>query len=213
MENTLADFVEATLFNLMKYDFSLTKEVVLPVSYDLVGEEGEVHHLYSHPDALKQCRAAVKEKCPQAKVIETNSDALSAIQYLANPKESAALISTYAQKYHELPILSEKMEGEEKSCTTFFAIGKNPCPKKDKKYGTAFLLFSEASLTTEKQIAKLCLEKKIPLTKCKNLVLQEGHTPLYFVEVERHIEEKEVFLLFEALSEKYLVKNLGSFTK
>lgn len=211
IENVLSGFVEETITNLMKYDFSLTHKVILPVSFNLAGEEGEIEHLFAHPHALKQCRSMVREKCPHAKIIETASNALSAVQYLVHPKASATLISVFAQQHYDLPVIAEKMEGDIENYTTFYAIGKEPCEKKSKKYGSAFLLFSEESVTLSKQISTLCHEKKIPLIKIKNLVLQEGHTPLYFIEIEGHLDEKEVALFFETLNEKYLIKHLGSY--
>ena len=64
---------------------------------------------------------------------------------------------------------------------------------------------------TAKEIAGETHSRKIPLLKLKNLLLQEGHTPLYFMEVEGHIEDRLVRSLFESLSEKYLIKHLGSY--
>ena len=211
MENTVSEFVEETILNLMKYDFSLTRKVVLPISFHLVGEGEEITHLYAHPHALVQCRASIREKLPHVKIIETQSNALSAIQYLANPKKSAALISTFSKQYYDLPTLAENVEDHQENMTTFFAVGKEPCKKGKGKHGTAFLLFSEESVMVSKEIATLCHEKKIPLIKLKNLVLQEGHTPLYFIEIEGHIEERDIHQLFETLSEKFLIKHLGSY--
>ena len=211
MENTVSEFVEETISNLMKYDFSLARKIVLPISFNLVGLEGEIKHLYAQPHALVQCRSSVRGKCPQVKIIETLSNALSAIQYQVNPKNSAALVSTFSQQYYDLPILSENMEDNEENFTTFFAVGKTPCPKGKGKHGTSFLIFSEETATISKQIIAQCHDMKIPLIKLKNLVLQEGHTPLYFIEVEGHLQEKVVLRLFESLSEKFLIKHLGSY--
>ena len=99
MENTVSEFVEETIFNLMKYDFSLVRKIIFPVSFNLVGVDEEIEYLYAQPHALMQCRASVRKKCPQVKILETLSNALSAIQYQANPKNSAALVSTFSQQY------------------------------------------------------------------------------------------------------------------
>lgn len=211
MENMVSNFVEETIFNLMKYDFSLIRKIVLPVSFNLVGTEGEIKYLYAQPHALVQCRASVREKCPQVKIIKTLSNALSAIQYKANPKNSAALVSTFSQQYYDLPILAENMEDSEENFTTFFAVGKAPCPKGKRSHGTAFLLFSEEMATITKQIVAQCHDMKVPLIKLKTLVLQEGYTPLYFIEVEGHLQERAVLRLFKSLSKKFLIKHLGSY--
>ncbi len=103
------------------------------------------------------------------------------------------------------------MEDGEENFTTFFVIGKAPSLKGKGKYGTCFLLFSEELATITKQIANQCHNTKVPLIKLKNLVLQEGHTPLYFIEVEEHLQEKEVLRFFKSLSENFLIKHLGSY--
>ncbi|MCB1107839.1 MAG: hypothetical protein KDK76_07070 [Chlamydiia bacterium] len=211
MENSLSDFVGETIGNLMKYDFPLTQKIPLHVSYLLAGFDKEIDTLFAHPHAFKQCRRSLHLHYPGAKLIETKSNAYSAIQWLAHPKKSGALVPSFAPNYYDLPILAEKMEDDEDNYTTFYAIGKSPVSKKKEKQGSAFLLFSEPMVTTTKQISTLCHEKKIPLLKLKDFLLQEGETPLYFVEIEGHIEDKMVHSLFKELSEKFLIKYLGSY--
>lgn len=100
----------------------------------------------------------------------------SAIQFKAHPKNNGAVISPFAGRYYDLPILAENIEGDEEIFATFFSIGKSPPKKKE-----------------------------------KNLLLQEGNTPLYFMEVEGHLDDRIVHSLFESLSKKYLIKHLGSY--
>ena len=102
------------------------------------------------------------------------------------------------------------IQGSDELFATFFAIGKKGFKKK-KESGSAFLIFSEPMATLGKQIANQARKLKIPLLKLKNLLLQEGETPVYFMEVEGHIEEHPVRTFFEFLSDKYLIKHLGSY--
>ncbi len=203
-------FIEGSIANLMKYDFSITRKTTMKISYHLVAREEPIDHLFVDPYSLEGCRTKIKELCRRAKKVNTPAMAYSAIQYKALPKKSAAIVSPYAASYYDLPIFAENIEDDEENFATFFAIGKSP-PKKKKKNGTAFLIFSDPMATIAKQISEEVHERKIPLLKLKNLLLQEGHTPLYFMEVEGHLEERMIRSLFEVLSDKYLIKHLGSY--
>ena len=210
IENTFSGFVEETISNLIKYDFSIIGTITLPISYHLAGKDEEIDHLYAAAQTFKQCRVAVKKYCRKAKIIETLSNGHSAIQFKANQEKTAALVSPFALDHYHLPLMAKHMEDDPDYVTIFFAIGKAPKKKKEKN-ASAFLIFSDPLLTTEKQIAQTVHGMKIKLLTLKSLILQEGNTPLYFMEIEGHIEEKRVQTLFETLSDKYLIKHLGSF--
>lgn len=213
LENTISGFVEETITNLMKYDFSITGKTHLKVTYHLAGrgklEDAKV--LYAQPHALKQCRLNIRKLCPDVKVVETSSNAHSALQLHADESGTVvALVSPFSIEHYQLPSLKDHLEDEEENTTYFYSLGKSP-HKKTGKDVTSFLLFSEPMVTIEKQIRTLCEEKKIELLQLKDLLLQEGQTPLYFIEVKGHIESKDIATLFEALSDKFLIKHLGSY--
>lgn len=213
LENTLSGFVEETITNLMKYDFSIIGKTSLKISYHLAGtgnpEEAKI--LYAHPHAYKQCRRTLRKLCPAVKVVETSSNAHSALQLQARQDPAIfALVSPFSLAHYSLPSVSEHVEDDPDNTTYFYAIGKAPA-KKTENNASAFLIFSEPLITLEKQMATLCQEKKAPLLHLKNLLLQEGHTPLYFVEIKGHMEDKNLREIFEALREKFLIKHLGSY--
>lgn len=214
LENTLSGFVDETITNLMKYNFSITGKTSLKITYHLAGK-GKVEEaktVYAQPHAYRQCKKKLKKLCPAIKVIETPNNAHSALQLKAHEKDPTvfALVPPFALEYYSLPIAMSHFQEDPENITTFYSIGKAP-EKKTGKDSTAFLIFSDPMVTIEKQIKTLALEKKTQLLHLKNLLLQEGHTPLYFVEIQGHIEDKNVTMFFEALSEKFLIKHLGSY--
>lgn len=203
-------FVEESIAHLMKYDFSITQKTILRMRYHLAAGEETINHLFGSDLGFEECRAKIHEVCAGAKRITAPSMVHAAIQYKAQAKESGAIVSPFAARYYKLPVLIEDIEDDKENFATFFSIGKTP-PKKSERNGTAFLIFSDPMITVAKHIADQAHERKIPLIKLKNLLLQEGHTPLYFMEVEGHIEERLIRSLFDSLSDKYLIKNLGSY--
>lgn len=204
------DFVEESIAHLMKYDFSINRKTTLRMRYHLVAESSTISHLFGDPSGFERCRLKVHEICGGARKILSTSMIHAATQYNDQPNDSGAIISPFAARHYKLPVLIEDIEDEEENYATFFAIGKSP-PKKKEKNGTAFLIFSDPMATVAKQITDLAHERKVPLIKLKNLLLQEGHTPLYFMEIEGHIEDRVVRSIFESLSNKYLIKHLGSY--
>jgi prephenate dehydratase len=200
----IADSISAeTILNFMRYDFAIQEKSLLPMKFILVGAE-KFTHLFSDPLALHLCRTQLQSK--EFKWIETPNVGASG-RRLKEHGDAAALISPFANSFYDLPEL-ETIDSA--AFSTFFSVGKEPS-KKGKHSGSAFLLFSEPMATTEKQVAEQCHRLKAKLLKMKDLVLQEGNTPLYFIEIEGHIEERSVSTLFEWLSDKFLIKHLGSY--
>ena len=200
----IADSISAeTILNLMRYDFAIQEKCILSMKFILAGVE-KFTHLFSDPLALKLCRTQLHSK--EFGWIETSNVGASG-KRLKEQSDAAALVSPFTRNFYDLPEIEEI---DTEAFATFFSVGKEPS-KKGKHNGSAFLLFSEPMVTTEKQIAEKCHLSKIKLLKMKNLILQEGNTPLYFMEIEGHIEEKSVSTFFQWLSDKFLVKYLGSY--
>ena len=213
LENSLSGFSEATLVNLMKYDFTLQGKITLKVRYSLAGtgraEEAQI--IYAQPHAVKQCEEHLKKYCPQVKIMETVSNGHAALQLKAQiDPDVLALTSPFAVEFYKLPCVIKQFEDNVDSQAIFFIIGKTPV-KKTGSDASSFLIFSDPLISTEKQIRELAREKKVECLKIKNLLLQEGHTPLYFIEVRGHIQDRQVAALFETLSKKFLIKHLGSY--
>ena len=78
---------------------------------------------------------------------------------------------------------------------------------------SAFLIFSDPLKAVENQIRALAKEKKCEVLKLENLLLQEGHTPLYFMEMTGHIFEEKVQEVVANLKQKFLLKHLGSYER
>ena len=213
LENTLSGFSETTLVNLMKYDFTLQGKITLKIRYSLAGKgrAEKAQAVYAQPHAVKQCEKHLKKYCPQAKIIETVSNGHAALQLKAQiDSDATALTSPFAVEFYNLPCVITEFEDNIDSQAIFFVIGKTPI-KKTGSDASSFLIFSDPMTSTEKQIKEFAREKKVECLKIKNLLLQEGHTPLYFIEIRGHIQDKPVIALFETLSKKFLIKHLGSY--
>ena len=213
IENKFSGFREESIINLMKYDFPIVGMHPLHITHTLVGF-GKIERaklLYAPAAAHEQCRERIEAELPNLRLIETGDSLQTAIQLkLAKDPEALAIVSPIAAKKFALPVLKERMEDTQENTTTFYAIGKKPT-KHTKNDQSTFLIFSDILGAAQNQIERAIKEKKVPLVRIKNLILQEGQTPLYFVELKGHIEERAVVELFETLKKKFLIKHLGSY--
>ena len=108
--------------------------------------------------------------------------------------------------------MKENIEDDPENATTFLIIGKD-LKKGTGKDCSAFLIFSDPLKAVENQIRVLAKDKKCEVLKMENLLLQEGHTPLYFMEIAGHIYEEKVQDFVSNLKQKFLLKHLGSYER
>lgn len=213
LKNNRSGYVEETVVNLMKYDFSLQGKFDAKISHCLAGRGkiDEATALFAHPHAYLQCKDKLDSLGVDCRVVETKSNGHSAMQLKFDQStRSLAIIPPLAAEIYKLPIIEKSIEDDPENRTTFFLIGKE-VHKPTGKDTSAFLLFSDSLKAVENQIRTLIEEKKEKLMTLENLLLQEGHTPLYFMEMSGHVQNEQVASIVDALNKKFLLKHLGSY--
>lgn len=150
IENSLAGSVYENYDNLSRFeDVSIVGTVTLNIRHALLGVKGgsiaEVKSVYSHPQALSQCKNYL-EKYPQWKQIDSASTATAAktVAQLAS-KENAAVAAALNAALYDLDILCEDVEDNPGNFTRFVVIAANNAQPKLKKANltpkTASLIF------------------------------------------------------------------------
>jgi prephenate dehydratase len=105
IENSIEGGVTETLDQLLREDFALRTraEVVLPIRHALVGPSGldprSVQVIYSHPQALAQCRRRLGELVPGARPVAALSTAAAIESALQEPSTLAVGNALAAQLY------------------------------------------------------------------------------------------------------------------
>ncbi|MBI4329320.1 MAG: prephenate dehydratase [Chloroflexi bacterium] len=126
-------------------EISVVAEVMLPIHHHLVsrGPLEEVRRVYSHEQALQQCRrhlqALERELGRELELVREVSTARGA-QRAAGEEGAAALATDMAAQIYGLPILRRNLEDGRGNATRFwvFGLGATPPPTGNDK--TAFLL-------------------------------------------------------------------------
>ncbi len=129
-ENSIHGTVIQTIDEVYKHKLKVIKEVIIPVRHVLAGlkkdyEKKKITKIYSHSQALNQCKSYLLREYPQAKFIPTAStsaafkkikDEVLTDSLVVGPKISAEI--------YNLKILEENIQGVENNKTSFWVIAK-----------------------------------------------------------------------------------------
>lgn len=190
LENSLEGSVNITLDLLAhEYDLQVIGEVVLPVHHCLLGRPGtkmgEIKTIYSHPQALAQCRRTLKTLFPEICRRETGSTAEAVRLVAAGEEGAAALASRKAAELYGLEVLREGMQDEEKNWTRFVVIGREGEPVRPEKSRTLLVLSFPDRPGGLYEILKIFALRGINLTKIESRPARKGLGDyIFFLEME-----------------------------
>jgi chorismate mutase/prephenate dehydratase len=122
-ENSTEGAVTNTLDRLLENDLLISAEIKLAVSQYLLsrGTLDQIVTVYSHPQALAQCRNWLAAHLPKAAQVEATSTAMAA--QLATSPDTAAISTRAAAELYHLPILVPNIEDVKTNVTRFLVIG------------------------------------------------------------------------------------------
>jgi prephenate dehydratase len=129
IENSLAGSVHQNYDLLLQYHLHLTGEVILRISHHVMALPGvrweSVQRVYSHPQALEQCREFL-EQWPKLEIVPSYDTAGSAKLIAENGwREAAAIASAQAAEHYGLAVLHRGVESNRQNYTRFIALEKN----------------------------------------------------------------------------------------
>ena len=141
VENSSEGPVSQTLDQLAHHpEVSILDSFSLPVQQHLMARRGTrlagIRRVYSHPQALGQCRDTLARLLPRAEMVPESSTAAAARRAAQDP-ESAAIASTAAARLHALAILCRDVQDGDHNVTRFFTLmaarpaGRPPAKAKD----------------------------------------------------------------------------------
>ena len=216
IENSYEGTVNITQDLLNKYDSNISAEIYLRIRHNLLSREKNINNIkrvYSHPQAIAQCRSWIKDNLPGVSVAEVASTSLAA-KMSSKESNTAAIGSSFAASTYGLNILSENIEDDQENVTRFFIIGDHrPQPTgKDKTSIIFFLRHEPGSLYN---CLSVLAEREVNLTRIESRPAKTKKWEyIFFVDLEGHEQDQKVR---EALREmeKYCVflKKLGSYPR
>lgn len=133
IENTLAGSVGENYDLLLRYPLQVTGEIVLRVSHCLLAlpgvEEHNIRRIYSHPQALDQCRTFLSSRRHVDTVLA--EDTAGSAKFIKDHKltDAAAIAGARAAEIYGLHILGAGIEDNPQNFTRFFIVeNKNSRP-------------------------------------------------------------------------------------
>jgi len=127
VENSTEGAVSYTLDMFISSSCRICAEMLMEVSHSLLSKAerlDSVKTVYSHPQAIAQCRIWLEENLEGVKYVEVSSTAKAA-RMASEDETSAAIASVMAAELYGLGTLAEKIEDAVENITRFFVISKN----------------------------------------------------------------------------------------
>jgi len=126
VENSTEGIVSHTLDMFLDSELKICAEIILEISHHLLGRGKlkNVKKIYSHPQAIAQCRLWLEEHLPDVKISETESTAKAA-QLASQEEDAAAIASEVAAGLYGLRILEAHIEDSPHNYTRFLVIGRD----------------------------------------------------------------------------------------
>lgn len=214
IESAVEGSVDSTLDALMRNELKIRQEIVLEISHCLLSHApslAKIERVYSHPQALAQCRAWLATHLGFAETIPVTSTAKAAHEALSDPA-SAAVASLWAAKIHDLPVLCEKIQDQSHNVTRFVVIAQEDAPATgDDK--TSLVFSTRDEIGALRQVLSVFEEASINLSRIESRPSgNEVWEYNFFVDIEGHREEAHLAkALLEVGRRSEMLKLLGSY--
>lgn len=151
IENSTEGSVAASLDALSDTHAKVCAEVLIAIHHNLMAncDPPDIKKIYSHPQALAQCRGWLSTQFPNVEKVPVASTSRAA-EMAAGEQGAAAIASSLAAKLHNLPIQFENIEDSPNNTTRFYVIGQQSTkPTGDDKTALMFTTEHKSGALTE----------------------------------------------------------------
>jgi chorismate mutase/prephenate dehydratase len=216
IENSTEGVVGATLDRFLDSPLKITAEATLPIAHHLLSRGGSlksIRRIYSHPQALAQCRNWLDENLPGIPVLEVESTAKAAEKGAEDPT-SAGVAGEHAAELYGLKILKRHIEDNPNNMTRFLVLGKKS-PARSGNDKTSMLFSVKDEVGVLYRMLEPFHRSGINLTKIESRPLKKkAWEYIFFLDVDGHYDERKVREAIRLLEKRCLfLKVLGSYPK
>ena len=143
-ENSIEGTVRETLDGIYRENLKITDEMAVDIKHCIAGIDRriplcDIEYIYSHQQALAQCRGYIQKYYPRAKLVLTPSTS-AAFQKVKNEGliNARAIGPRIAADIYKLSIIDENIQDKQTNKTLFVIVSKNP--KKPSKLKSTLLV-------------------------------------------------------------------------
>jgi chorismate mutase/prephenate dehydratase len=215
IENSIEGSVNRTYDLFLEYDLKVCGEIIIRISHCLIAHQGtkldQIKTVYSHPQALAQCRKFLEEHKLKA---TATFDTAGSVKMIKEEKlmDSAAIASERAAEIYNMTILAREIEDVKNNSTRFFVLNKQ-----DSLYSgqdkTSIIFAAKSIPGALYQVLKEFADRNINLTKIESRPTKSTPWEYHFyLDFEGHRTEKQCQDVLESIKDKTIfVKILGSY--
>lgn len=215
VENSIEGSINYTLDLFFESELKICAEIYQAICHDLLSVTGELDNIkviYSHPHVFPQCRKWLRKYLPDIKLEECSSTAHAA-RKAAGDSTSASIAGREAAHMYNLQVVASRIEDVGRNITRFLVIGKEKTPRtgKDK---TSIMFATPHVPGALYHTLKPIAEADINMVKLESRPTRhENWSYFFFVDIEGHIEDKEIMETVSTLKDICLyLKVLGSYS-
>ena len=175
VENSLEGAVTEVNDMLVDTDLKIVAEVVIPIHQNLLALPGcdyrEIKVVYSHPQALGQCRAFLLRNKLEPRPFY---DTAGAARWLAHERQNSAgvIASSLAAELYGLEIIKERIEDNTENFTRFLLLSREPRPEPGNKCTVVFSTQHRAGALFE--VLRIFAENTINLTRIESRPIRKN---------------------------------------
>ncbi len=216
IENSTEGVVNNTLDMFVDSNLKICAEILLEVSHHLLSITGKmenVEKVYSHPQAIAQCRDWLENNLPNIPVLDVASTAVAA-QNAADDPSVAAIASEFAATLYNLKTLKRKIEDNINNFTRFLVIGKKELEKSGRDR-TSIMFSIKDAVGALYKILEPFARNDVNLTKIESRPLKKkAWQYIFFLDMEGHVSDDGVKKTLKELdNNSVFLKVLGSYPR
>lgn len=215
-ENSTEGAVSMTSDALIEGRLKIRQELIVPVSHCLLSRAtslASITTVYSHPQALAQCRTWLARHVPRAQLVQTGSTAAAAREAHAD-ESSAAIAAEIAGEIHDLPVLRANIQDRAENATRFVVIAKKDAPRTgDDRSTIAFGVRDEKGAL--RRVLSIFEDSGVNLTRIESRPNRKRPWHYVFlVDVEGHREDEALAAALRRVAKATdFVKVVGSYPR
>lgn len=220
IENSIEGSVSATLDALAhEVEVQICREVVLPVRHHLMAKAGisldQLVAVYSHPQALAQCRHHLDKLLPGIELQAATSTAEAAKQASKSDRPIAALGTRLAASLYQLEILASDLQDQSDNATRFVCVGRDAPARTGHDKTSVVIAFDADRPGNLYRALKAFADAQVNLTKLESRPAKRSLGDyIFFIDMEGHQNDSRVRkALNEIEHESAFFKMLGSYPR
>jgi prephenate dehydratase/chorismate mutase len=169
VENSIEGSVNEVNDLLLDTDLRIAGEAVIPIHHNLLALPGsdhrEIRTVYSHPQALAQCRAFLSRNKLEPRPFYDTAGAARWLRH-EGQRTAGVIASSLAAHIHGLEVVKERIEDHPDNATRFVLLSREPAEGRVDKCTVAFSTKHRVGALLD--ILRLFAEQKINLSRIES---------------------------------------------